>query len=309
MYSHNVKNTELKYNIYELLNSAIMSGIPVLLVEGKDDVHIYDSISKKISKEVTTYSIENIAGYSEGCTSLLECVKKIQPQLLYKENSKYFLGIIDRDARYFRDEIPNNISSLLVLNCYSIENHFITPYNVKRLLSDITYLPQELIDNELIQTLEKEYKSKEPELFAIALEALKFSCEKNYNSIVKYSMKAGQISNNFDTYIKKIDKKSELLHNFCLNFDIKTTNIKQVIKGKWHLHFYYSYILKHIKNLPQYCRSGVIKKCKNCASGINNKCLYSLRVNYQIGQICELVKNHIDSTEFEYIIKNINKLA
>ena len=50
------------YEIDELLNEAIITGVPAILVEGIDDISVYDEISASVPFDVEVYAIENIEG-------------------------------------------------------------------------------------------------------------------------------------------------------------------------------------------------------------------------------------------------------
>ena len=65
------------YEIDEILNEAIMTGVPSIIVEGIDDVPIYSKISKGLPFNVEVYAVENISGYTEGCEQVISAIKNI----------------------------------------------------------------------------------------------------------------------------------------------------------------------------------------------------------------------------------------
>ncbi|MEI8706271.1 hypothetical protein [Pseudoalteromonas sp. B62] len=50
----------------ELLNEAIMSKTPIVLVEGVADIPVYEQLSEVNELKSEVYAIENIKGYAEG---------------------------------------------------------------------------------------------------------------------------------------------------------------------------------------------------------------------------------------------------
>ncbi|MEH8173571.1 hypothetical protein [Aeromonas veronii] len=62
----------------EILNEAIISGTPILIVEGIDDIQVYEDISDHAGKQVEVYAVENIGNLSEGCRGVIDCIRTVR---------------------------------------------------------------------------------------------------------------------------------------------------------------------------------------------------------------------------------------
>ena len=63
-----------KYEIDEILSMAIMTKTAHVLVEGVDDVRIYEKLS---SGDCEVYAIESIEGYSGGCDFVKDAIQDL----------------------------------------------------------------------------------------------------------------------------------------------------------------------------------------------------------------------------------------
>lgn len=61
----------MKYEISEILNTALMTRTISIIVEGVDDIQVYDSIAKSVDKTAEIFPIETIEGYFEDVITLL----------------------------------------------------------------------------------------------------------------------------------------------------------------------------------------------------------------------------------------------
>lgn len=139
---------DLLYNLDDIINEAIINNRPVVIVEGIDDVKIYDNVAKNCSKNVLTTPIELIEGYAEGCNGVI----RANTQILINDQENEIpidlvLLVIDKDVRDFRNELPANNKFSLVLKNYSFESHFVTPNNFKYVLEKTTNATQLLLDS------------------------------------------------------------------------------------------------------------------------------------------------------------------
>lgn len=303
----------MEYNINEIINIALMTGQPVVIVEGYDDIKFYSNIGYRIGKQINIVAIETVEGFSEGCEEVIRAIQSLQSY--YANDSrliKYMVGIIDRDSRQYRETVPD-LKGLFVLKGYSYESHLITKNTVTKQIELLTSIGMIEPTNEAVSYLLREFENLKKKAYLISLEALKNACVNDYDSIVKYSYKPAQIMSkqNMDSiYNEVLAKKSELdefaeIHNISYEEDYIT-----VIKGKWLLYLWCRYLVDKVKQLHKLC--GVkIPACPMCLAGKSEKCLWKSTSNFQVGQLESYLKSKdvIDMSELGYIVERFNTLV
>ena len=283
-----------------------MSNTPVVFVEGHDDIQFYSKVAQLARKEITVEAVENVEGYQAGCDWVIRCISDLQDLIAEKrDNVNFVLGIIDRDVRYYRDDVPD-LTGLFILKNYSFESHFVTHYVLKQLISDVTYVHGSLISTQTLGYVELGIRYEE--LYYVSLEALKNACVKDYYSLVSYEDNAGNIFNHHTKLSEVLSKKDEL-DQFACDWGITREHINLVAKGKWLLHIYCEGILKQIRTLSKSCSSGLIDTCNYCCVGSFEKCLWRTKINYQLGQLQRMILNYIDENEVGYIQERLLLLA
>lgn len=300
-------NVHFSYDLDEVLTDAIMSNQPALIVEGKDDIRIYEQLSNIIDKPCTVYPIQSIANYAAGCTSVISCIERLQAKFDENPNNiQYVLGIADRDARYYRREIPDNLRGLLILKYYSIESHFITQANLRYILpliTNATYLSDShvmFIENFFCLTYEN--------LYYISLEALKNACIASYKGLIGYSASDGVIKN--QQLIADLLDKRDSLDQFAEEFNIDQSYLKKIAKGKWLLFAFCDLIIQSLQFIPEECDRNTLPSCSMCKREImQEKCRWSMRSGCNRPQVLSLITNFFDENEFEYIFDRIEALA
>ena len=295
----------IQYEIDEVLNEAIMTGVPALIVEGVDDIPIYSQITSKISFKTEIYAVETIQGYSEGCEQVISAITDLNalPNQNYRLPN-HILGIIDKDVRDYRGELPQ-IEPILVLNYYSIESHFVSKSIIEHTLKLCTKANRELITEELVQIIMDEIETKLLDLYYFSLESLRKSLERDYNADFSYSYSCGRIN---DVVVKsKICSKKDELDKFASNHNLQPNlnALKKITKGKWLIDVFSSELLKSINNLQEKCKEDLIVTCKSCATNAFDKCLYRIREGFTKKTINSLILSNTDSSEFTYIIDRI----
>lgn len=301
----------LKYDLDEIITGAIMGGTPVLIVEGKDDVKFYDNLSPYIDTEYEIYCVENFEEFDTGgCDSVIKAIELLQDKIDEREeNTKYILGVIDRDARYYRNELPDNLKCLIVLKYYSFESHLITKNNLIKLINNTTSIGIRSINDDVLDFVESNVKKDFEKLYYISLEALENACKNSDNSIVGYSADPGAVAdpNHRVRILDQVMKKKEHLDNFAKSKDIKFHDLKNIAKGKWILYTYCFSILPKVKELSTACSQNQISQCQYCKTGSSKKhCLYSINGNYQVSHLVNQFNNFVDLNEVDYIVKQIN---
>lgn len=302
----------MKYDIEETLTECIMSGIPTILVEGIDDISFYENISMTIDKEVSIQAIENIEGYGQGCEEVERAINDIQEEIhANTQLKKLIMGIIDKDTRYYKGEVPN-MSCLFVLEYYSYESHLTTSYSLKKLISILTQVSEKMVDDRAIEFMLQGLADKYDKLYYISLEALKGRCEAGYIPVKRYKEEPGNIFSKgaLGFVWPQIEVKKEELDKFAEEKQITREDIKYVAKGKWLLYVYCNHIIERAYLLKDAC-GNLIKSCKYCDSGNKTKCLWRTSANFQIPQLKNLLTSPMmfDENELMYIKDRIKLLA
>jgi len=217
-------STFLKMEADELLAEAKMSDTIILIVEGNDDISIYEDIilTLTIEKDIEVYASENLEKISckkSGCSGVKESLKKIKECSNGIEYDKHILGIIDRDATVYRGD-DNDINGLLVLKYYSIESHFVTKEVIPLIISYFTKISHKSIDPNLKEKLFDEIYNKLKILYYISLEALKKSCQNEYNALYQYGEVSTISIKKNQHKMNQLTEKKEELDSFAQTFNI-----------------------------------------------------------------------------------------
>jgi len=300
----------LKYDLFDIMAAAIMIEEPILIVEGKDDFQIYDSLTKRINKKVQVYQSNEFEDHYEGCNGVITCIQKLQPKYAERaDNANKIIGIIDKDVRDFRRDLPT-LQGLFITRHYSIETYFATLNNLKQLISNITYNINEEINDEILRLLENSFTESLDNLYMISLEALRNACNEGYDTEVGYDFSAARISalHFLDDVLPKLENKKTDLQNFAGELNINLTNIKLIAKGKWYLYWYLNTIYPAIKDLKEKCRGNIITQCRSCRVGNFQDCLYKTKNDYRIDHLIEMMMTFIDDYECNDIFEIINNL-
>ncbi|OMF13419.1 hypothetical protein BK131_16060 [Paenibacillus amylolyticus] len=305
----------MKFNIDEIIISAIMAKAPVILVEGYDDIQFYEKLCIDIQKDIEVYAVEIFEGYGEGCDSVIKALEMQQENI--NNDSRIldnFLGIIDRDCRHYRQEIPYELKGLFVLNHYSFESHFVNENAIQYILPQVTSVNLKLINSDVIQYLMEKFISIQPQLYYITLEAIKNACEQGYESVLGFSKEEKKIAdNNSRNYLyRRVIEKKEDLDSFASQNNINFDNINSIVKGKWLLHTFANSVLESLRTLPQACLEGKIKKCQFCSIGRHEKCLWKLKekyTKYTYQQIAQMFLNYYDENQLSYIKARLSLLG
>ncbi len=304
-----------QYDIDELVSTAYTTERPLILVEGADDIQIYDKIS---GQKYIIKAIETVPDYNEGNKSVIDAITYLQEKINNKPKlKKYILGIIDRDARYYRNEIPE-LECLFVLKYYSIESHFVTQTNLEKVLFEVTNIHSELLNKTLFDFIENDIEKTYKRLYYFSLEALKNACISSYQGIIGYErdndgkkVTKGRILKD-DQLFKKINKKQNELNIFAgsLNLSYNKDVIKSISKGKWLLYIYSHFILKKIKLLQSSCKEKKINQCQYCKIQKYDNCLYKLKnKNIQSDYVETILLNKQDEKELQYLYDRFSELG
>ncbi|MDW2779760.1 hypothetical protein [Pseudomonas sp. BEA3.1] len=290
----------LKFEADELLNSAIMSKVPVVIVEGCDDIPIYERLALSVGRECEIYASENILSGKPGCFGVIEHLDTIRSNSDGMDISPYVLGVIDRDARCYRDEIPVD-GALLVLNLYSIESHFVSSEAVRVLVERTTRATNNLTTVEDAEKLFDGIKVELEKLYLYSLEAMRKACDRGYEGRFGYSDRIKAILNS--GHEQGLLAKKDELEAFAQSKGITSdwSGLLAVCKGKWLLEVFIDEFKRQVGLLPGFCGSGEINKCQSCVRAIYKNCLYKVTANFDSPQLHQMLMQDVDLSSLEYI--------
>jgi Protein of unknown function (DUF4435) len=301
-----------KYNIFDILAASIMNHEPMVIVEGKDDYQIYQTIAKEVNPQIQVYQVNEFEDYEAGCTGVINCLTVLQPKFAERPDNIYkILGIIDRDVRVFRGEMPNHLLGLFVTKHYSIETYFATTSNLRKLLHVITYLPIQDIDNQLLTFVQTDFNDSIETLYWFSLEALKNACVRDYDAKLRYDDSPNKLTGsdfNRDA-LPVIRAKEADLRTFATHINLSKDDIRLIAKGKWYLHWFVHHLYPKIKMLKDHCRNARIRQCRSCRVGNFQDCLLKMKeTHYQLSVLQGLLLNFIDKDECADIIAAFQQL-
>lgn len=301
-------HSSMNFSADELLNLAIMSKIPVLIVEGVDDIPIYERISMTVGVECDVYASETLAGKREGCTGVISNIADIRnvSQSIPVEN--FVLGIIDRDVRFYRNEMPDD-PAVFPLNYYSIESHYINKCSVEYLIPRFTKATKKLVRPEMAETIYRSICSELSFLYYVSLEALRNACDQQYQAEFGYSKTIKSIINQ-GLHEKIMAKKSDL-DDFAesLGLSLSMDTILKICKGKWISEVYSDLLYEAIKQLPANCLDSKIPQCQACGNNEPQKCLYKNTSFFSADILINQAFLNTDTLSLGYIKDRITNLG
>ncbi len=286
-----------------------MTKTPTVVVEGIDDVPVYDNLAEQLEGTFQILAVENIDGYSAGCdgvTSAMDYINGLSPSKFnYK---KFIVGIIDKDIKDYRGEISSN-GYIFPLKYYSMESHFVCREITNELIKFSTKTTSGMRGEVLESYVYNKVISSLNLLYLISLEALKGGIDRNYTAEVSFSSNVGRFKD--PTLISRIREKEELLlsfaHSLELSFSIES--MRKFVKGKWLLEVFCIEIEKVIKTLSLECSNNEFDTCQFCISEAYDKCLYKIKdgINHKVIK-CHAM-NFTNNSNFEYIKSKLNEMV
>ena len=322
------EHIEMVPSLNDLLSSAIMNNEPLIIVEGYDDVSYYNEIANQLQKRVNVKAVETIREFIDksGCEHVISAIEKIE--MVIGQNldrhiaEKYILGIIDGDAREYRNAGIISSTLFLVLKVYSVESHFDVNEILIKFIKNHTYIDNKLLENnqsKILSYVKQSIPENYQTLWYISLEALKTACDENYNqSLVRYKpdsiirfFKLSQFEN--QEIMNTLMAKRTELDEFANEKGLSIVDIKKIAKGKWLLEVYIYSIMSKIKNLSIACKEGVVKRCPYCLATqtkSSEHCQYKSRINFVENNLKSFFfQNTFRCPEVEYIYERIEQLG
>lgn len=305
--SLNVPDHDLKLEADELLQAAIMGETLIIIVEGYDDIAIYERLAKSAGIDCEIFASENILTKIEGCSGVIKNYEIIEVSAPTIKIDKYVLGIIDRDSRFYRGEMPQK-DGILVLNYYSIESHFVNSEVMHEIITSITNATDTLCSTSDAIKIFERIKIRLGYLYYLSLEALRNACEPEYSSLAGYGDKVRALIGK--SIPEAVTSKSSELDLFAAQFEITNQweDLLLVCKGKWLLEMFLVEVISEIKELPANCRNGVITKCQYCIGQVVEKCLYKTGANYEWTHLSILCTKTAPSS-LDYIVSRMRSLG
>lgn len=304
----------MRYDLFDAVARSIMNHEPMVVVEGKDDYQIYQTIADSVNPAIQVYQVNEFENYAEGCEGVIDCIAILQPKFEEREDVIHkVLGIIDRDVRPYRDEVPDGLRGLFITKYYSIETYFATEKNLGRLIEKITHIKSQDIDDSVIVFVKEDFTASLDILYLMSLEALKNAYEEDYNNLLGYGEGySGQriTSKKFqESILPELNSKKEDLAAFANSFELTSSDIKLIAKGKWYLYWYLHHTYPKIKKLKEKCRNGDITQCRSCKAGNHNHCLFKTKqTKYNIEILYFDMLDFIDEMECSDIIEVLQTL-
>ena len=280
---------------------------PYILVEGKDDIAFYENIIESISKD---YVVKPIGRYknSSNCTAVIEFMQELDKVLNRDEHRKYFLGIIDGDARKQKNKLPKDNSLLYILQYYSWESYFISEEVVAKSIKNFLKT-RKLCSDELVEHIYNDYIENHllKELWLCGLKRLRDGDSDTYcnrdNSVDRLDKD--------EYFIKELHELKNDLSEFATEKELICTDkiLLEITKGKWALDFFVKKYLQALKKLPSLCKNKKIESCDYCNEQEDfNNCLYELRANYREEHIRADIINLINLKSLTPIKERLKQL-
>lgn len=289
-----------KYEVDEILNLAIMSKTPYLIVEGVDDIGLYEAIARSAAVNCEVYSVEMIDGLAGGNNAVTNAMDILNSLSLApgKNVANYVLGIVDRDARYYRGEMPT-LSSILCLDFYSIESHFASKSAIKSIINKITRISSK--DEIDIDVIFHAIENNLSDVYYFSLDALKNAVDPTYQSVVGFSSNIGRRKD--ANTISKLQALKNDLDMFAASFNLCASMavMRKFVKGTWLLSAFSDELYKEIEPLVKKCKSNLIKQCRMCELDVKSPCLYQIRDGFNKNSIYSLMPDLVGMPELQYI--------
>ena len=298
----------IKYKPVELLSAAIMNRVPCIIVEGADDIRIYEKIAASANIECLIFWVEMLEDRAGGCDGVIEAMKTVESvDMPYgKSVNQFMMGVIDRDTRYYRKMMPT-LTSIFVLNTYSIESSFVSKSVINFSVDQWTKnSSREKIDTQLI------YSNVERnilDLYYFSLDALRRAVDPNYNSIVSFSDNPGRRKDG--KTLRELQSRKVDLDIFAATLSLTSDieSLKKFVKGKWLLTAYSEELVKEIEQLSNKCKSSKIQQCCVCKVNNSGACLYKVKSGLTKNSLYSTLMEFVNIPDFEYIRDAFKDLA
>ena len=300
----------MRLSLHDGIKKSVMTKKPLLVVEGKDDLSIYKELASEVNSKIDVKPIAYFKSCSPGCAEIERKVRELNG--IYPTNhSVYdsFLGIVDRDAKEFRNDI-SELDGIFYLETYSFENSFVTETTLQNAVKQLTSITTDELNEELNESLLGSINNSLLEFYYITLEALKNAVDIDYDGLVGFS--GGYEEALYNPNIKNplIDRRPSL-DQFAENNGIECgciLSFGRFCKGKWHLQYFLNEIKKHAVDLHRHC-GGALSQCTYCEINENDSCLYKVKGNIDVSHMTTFMKNDLSNARLSYVKLRLGSLA
>lgn len=306
----------MKYLLFDILNEAIMTNTPAVIVEGKDDPQVYHRIANLAEKEVVVYSVNMIDDCTTGlgnCDKVIECIQKLQNKYTERiDNVNRVLGVIDRDSKPYTTSSTSvyhtGLPGLLILKYYSFETYFANRVVLKKMVEKLTYLSPVMVNEALLDLVEQDFLNLREDLYYLSLEALSDMCIPAYTGIVTYGMGGVKDARTRQELSSQVVLKKTTLDTFAASLSLTISDLKKICKGKWYLQIYLGKAFDKIKTLYSMCQNGIVPQCRPCSTGESNECRYKAKAGYNYSSVGNEALEVICPTELSDLISRFSSL-
>jgi hypothetical protein len=97
---------KLKYDLFDMVSASIMNSEPIVIVEGKDDYQIYQTISNAVNPKIQVYQVKELkdACRNELITQCRSCKVGNYNDCLFKtKQEQYRIDLLKDDVLTFVD--------------------------------------------------------------------------------------------------------------------------------------------------------------------------------------------------------------
>lgn len=299
----------MKLSIDEVLNEAIMSSTPAIIVEGVDDLKTYISIASSVFERCEVYAVEMIAGHSPGCRDVIEAVRS-----LYNLNDarhpveNFVIGIIDRDAREYRNEIPGE-SAILTLEYYSLESHFVCEEVLSAFLAQYTLTHPSKFGPAFAAKLFSEIEQNLLEIYYFSLEALQCALDRVYAADFKYSYaidrcRQEEVRGRVFAKVPELDGLAARLGLQCC-----LESLRKISTGKWLLSTFCDLSWETLAKLSSYCGEFGSEQCEFCRTESPEKCTFRLKKGINSKTLYSGAAEIIQIDTLEYVRRRLAQIS
>lgn len=302
-------NGAMRLSIDEVLNEAIMSSTPVIIVEGIDDLKIYTSVAKSVLKKCEVYPVETINGYSAGCNHVIAAIRD-----LYNLNDSihpienFVLGVIDRDAREFRDELPSE-AAIFALDYYSMESHFVCEEVFFSAIRQHAKVHSDKLGPNFSAQLFSKIEKEMLDLYYFSLEALQCALDPSYKAEFKYS--SSHDKRLFEPIRSNVLAKKAQLDQLADRFNLKPDleSLKKITQGKCLLSAFSKIVYMTLCEFTSYCGKFGSEQCEFCRNSITNKCTFRIKDGVTDRTLYSYASENTTLACLDYIRQRISSIS
>ncbi|WP_423162608.1 hypothetical protein [Stenotrophomonas maltophilia] len=298
----------MKMTIDEILNESIMSSTRMIIVEGANDPKIYLSIADECDVEADVHCIGNIDGYGGGCNGIIDAIGSLcRFESPSRSIKNHILGIIDKDTRDFRQEIPA-IPAILTLKYYSIESHFTGPDSFRYCINTYTRAHHTQIPERFLDACYSKINEDLMDIYYPSLDALRHSLEPGYEADCQYSFTSGRLDG--ADLRAAISQKTANLDQFAASKRItknrETLNL--IAHGRWLLSKFANRVHQIISTMHDSCGSPDLPSCRFCVTGDKGGCSHKIKEGITFKTIYSTVTENTKIESIDYIRNRISSM-